>query len=95
MRRITDERELGLLHEMGKGWIYSEHIGASPSWGGVYNVLHSALCGTLKWAGTDYPQYYFESLENAERWLHENRGDEGDSWKRCTLCAHNMHHAGA
>ncbi len=93
MKRITDDVEFYRLREAGTGWIYSEHIGAPSAWGSIYNILHSSSCSTLKWAGTDYPKYFFSSLSEAETWLRENRGIEEETWKRCLRCAHLMRHA--
>lgn len=85
MRQITDDAMLQEFHERGAGYIYNDFAGMEGD-GARYNVLHAASCYWNAKSNTNIPKYFFENLEEAEQWLEEYRGAEGENWKRCGSC---------
>lgn len=80
MKRIASNEELAGVHNRGLGLVYNDFTKAgSPK----YNVLHAAWCPWLAKSNITYDKIFFESEHEAVSWLEENRGMEGEGWKRC------------
>lgn len=90
---IRSNVELERLHSAGEGLIYNDFSRRGVS-GKDYNVLHAASCRWVVRSNVNVPKYYFSSLSEATKWLRENRGGEGENWKRCGTCqakSHSVH----
>lgn len=85
MQKIEDNDELFRLHHIGVGLLYNDYSRHGAG-GDKYNILHTAGCRTLKRADAKFDKYHFDTLTEATRWLHTNRGVEGIGWKRCGTC---------
>jgi hypothetical protein len=85
MRPVTSQNELRQLHYTAKGFIYSDSAGTGPG-GQNYNILHRAGCRWVKKTKVLVPRYYFDTLDEAYSWLEQNRGLEGQNWRRCKSC---------
>ena len=89
MKSIECNAELEQLHSTSEGLIHNDFSGKGSS-GKDYNVLHAASCGLVARSNVNVPKIFFSNLDEAIVWLRENRGKEGEKWKRCGRC-----HAGA
>lgn len=85
MRAIRSDAELRQICAAGIGLVYNDFSGRG-SGDAENNVLHAAWCSWLEKANLNVPKYFFDSLEEAVRWLEQNRGREGVNWKRCETC---------
>jgi len=85
MKCIKSDAELQQIRTVGNGLIYNDFSRMGPS-GKYYNILHAAYCPQLAKANVNVPKYFFDTLDEAITWLHENRGEEGVNWKRGGIC---------
>ncbi len=89
MRPVTSQNELKRLHYTATGFIYSDSAGTEPG-GQNYNILHRAGCRWVKKTKVKdpitVPRYFFDTLDEAYSWLAQNRGLEGQNWRRCKSC---------
>jgi hypothetical protein len=85
MRPVTSQNELRRLHHSAQGFIYSDSAGTGLG-GQNYNILHRAGCRWVRKTKIAYPKYYFDTLDDAYSWLEQNRGLEGQNWRRCKSC---------
>ena len=86
---IKDDDELMQRHLLGKssgdGFVYNDYSGNAPS-GSIGNVLHRAGCPYIAKANTKKPKVFFDSIGDASRWISQQRGNEGERWRRCNCC---------
>jgi len=85
MKFIGSNAELRQLHSAGEGLIFNDFSGKGPG-GKDYNVLHAASCNWVARSNVNVHKYFFSNLDEAIKWLQKNRGEEGESWKRCGTC---------
>ena len=90
MRKVTDDDELRRLHVGHHGFIYNDYRGATAR-GASGNVLHIAGCSAVAASNTKYSKYFTESFPTAVLWLKQNRGVEGQGWRRCRCCPDESH----
>jgi len=92
MKIIRSNAELEQLHSGGEGLVYNDFSRRGPS-GKDYNVLHAASCSWVVRSNVNVPKYFFGNIDEATKWLRENRGEEGRNWKRCGTCEAKSHSA--
>lgn len=85
MQRIKSQQELDKIHHSRLGYIYNDYSGKGAS-GNRYNVLHRADCRWIKNTKISVPKYFFDTVDEADAWLVQNRGQEGVGWKQCGTC---------
>ena len=82
MKRIETDAELRRLHTIGDGFIYNDYSGRGAT-GKEYNILHVAFCSWVTSSKANIPKYFFNTIDEAIKWLHTNRRG---NWKRCGSC---------
>ena len=88
MYQIKTDDELIKTHLAGIGFIYNDYSGKqkiNPTDTG--NKLHSANCPYVEKCDTKTNKYFFESIDEARKWLNGNRGKEDENWKVCKKCS--------
>lgn len=89
-RFVINDKELSTLHQLGAGLIYNDFSGMAST-GAKYNVLHKAGCRWVLRSNTNVRKVFFDTVADATIWLRDNRGAEGENWKRCGTCRGGGH----
>lgn len=63
-------------------FLYNDFVRNGPS-GRSYNVLHRSSCAFVRRMNANVPKVWFETQDQAEKWLLANRGS---NWKHCGSC---------
>lgn len=81
MYKINNDVDLKKLTDAGVGFVYNEYSGTQKR-NRTGNILHSANCPNAKNCNTKTDKYFFESIEEELKWLNDNRGREGENWRK-------------
>ena len=81
MRKVIDSKDYQRIQDLGQGFIYNDFSpsGSQPD----FNLLHRASCRWLQRSNLNVDKYFFNSLQEAESWLNNTRGD---AWRKCRTC---------
>jgi hypothetical protein len=90
--QIRTNSDLAAIHAAGRGYVFNWYTTGPAAV--RYSLLHAAGCHTLPkmFAGlepVDEPRrkYFFADAADAESWLSQNVGAEGQRWSRCWVCS--------
>lgn len=89
--QVRTNGDLAAIHAAGMGYVFNWYTTGPTA--AQYSLLHAASCRTLPQmlaAGRpdDAPcrKYFFANVADAQSWLSENVGAEGQHWSRCRVC---------
>lgn len=88
--QVRTNGDLAAIYGAGQGYVFNWYTTGPTA--AHYSLLHTASCRTLPqmFAGppTHAPRrkYFFSSAADAQAWLSQNVGAEGQQWSRCRVC---------
>ncbi len=86
MTRVASAEQLASIRASQTGYLYNDFTKTGAT-GARDNVLHDASCAELGKMNMNVSKEHFATFSEAERWLEEHRGREGEHWRRCGVCA--------
>jgi hypothetical protein len=92
MHLVETNADLETFYLAGVGYVFNDFTSGAS--GARYNVLHAADCTwVMRMLDRAEPRHQptvrkmlFDTVDEAQLWLTENRGPEGSAWKRCGTC---------
>lgn len=89
--QVRTNGDLAAIHAAGMGYVFNWYTTGPTA--AQYSLLHAASCRTLpQMLGAGRPddaprrKYFFANVADAQSWLSENVGAEGQHWSRCRVC---------